>query len=138
MAFTRVRKYGHFYDVGPAVVPPQARGIAMYDRATGTIYHLSHTGGGSPSISLAALPSRWRYPIYGPYAGPYMNTDAGQIRLYVSGGTLSHEAVAAGSAKVENSRVYATLTNFSLDVWQVDTAPGFEIGDPLTLTKVST
>lgn len=132
-----VRKFGRYFDLGPSQIPPQPRGTAMVDRVDGLTYWISRTAGGSPSISEVLLPARWRYPIYGAYAGPYMNTPAGQIRLFMSSGSLTHEAVAASREKTESSRVYATLANFSTSIYQVDVGGGFEIGDPLILTEVT-
>lgn len=138
MALRWVRKFGRFFDLGPSQIPPQPRATAMIDRVDGNTYWISRTTGGSPTILEVLLPTRWRYPIYGAYAGPYMSTEAGQIRLFMSSGSLTHEAVVVSREKTEGSRVYATLANFSLDIYQVDAAGGFIIGDPLILTKVST
>ena len=138
MAIRWVRKFGRFFDLGPSLVPPQPRATAMVDRVDGNTYWISRTAGASPTILEVLLPARWRYPIYGSRAGPYMNTEAGQIRLFMSSGTLTHEAVVAGRDKTESSRVYATLANFTTDIFQVDVAGGFEIGDPFILTEVTT
>lgn len=109
---------------------------AMVDRANGNTYMISQSGG---SLSIITLPDRWPYPTYGPFAGPYLDTAAGQIRLYMTGGTLTYEAVTfiRGDLTVGSRRVYAKLNGYNPDIYQITTPIDFEIGDPLQLTKVN-
>lgn len=102
----------------------------------GNTYMISRSGS---SLSIIAQPSRWRFPTFGPYAGPYLDTAAGQIRLYMSNGTLTYELVTPvqGDPIVGSRRVHAMLPGYNADIYQITTPGGFVIGDLLQLTKVN-
>lgn len=131
----QLRVNGRYFLGGPAD-PPQPMGVAMVDRVDGNTYYITHTAG---TLGTALLPARWKFPTYDAYAGPHLATDAGQVRLYMSSGTLTYELVTPvrGQAVVGSRRVYAVLDGFSADIYQITTPGGFAIGDPLQLTKVN-
>lgn len=126
---------GRYFLGGPAD-PPQPMGVAMADRVDGNIYFITHTAG---TLGTALRPARWKFPTYDAHAGPYLDTDAGQIRLYMSSGTLTYEAVPVVRAQpvVANGPIHAVLDGYNADIYRITTPGGFEIGDALQLTKVN-
>ncbi len=131
----QLRINGRYFLGGPAD-PPQPMGFAMADRVDGNTYMISRSGA---SLSIIARPSPWKFPTFGAYHGPIMSTAAGQIRLYMTSGTLTYEAVTVvrGDPIVAPAPVFAMLDGYNADIYQVTTPGGFAIGDPLQLTKVN-
>ena len=111
-------------------------GIAILDRVDGNRYFITHTTG---TLGTALRPARWKFADYGTHDGPYMDTPAGQIRLYMSSGTLTYEAVPVvrGQPTVGSIRIHAVLDGFNADIFRITVPGGFVLGDPLQLTKVN-
>ena len=130
----RVAGHGGEWDLGPSQIPPQPTHVAMEDRVDGNTYIITHTSG---TLSVGALPARWKFPTFGPHAGPYMDTAAGQVRLYMTSGVLTYEAVPDANWIRQSARVFAMQSGFNLTIYEVTTPGGFEIGDPLQLTQVA-
>lgn len=96
------------WNLGRPEYPPLPMWVVMTDRVTGTQYVLKHAGSvGSLTLDLSTeLPAR-NYALYGPKDGPWLN---GNIRLYISAGTMAAEIVYPRPGNW-NPRVFARRAN---------------------------
>lgn len=105
----RSERVGGYHNMGRPQVPPLPAFVVMEDRVTGTQYVLGLTGD-SPTLALdvsATLPAERLRRDFGPMEGPYLR---GNIRLYISSGTLTAEVVYP-SPGIWGPRVFARRAN---------------------------
>lgn len=128
------RQINGYVDMGQPQIPPRPNYIVMTDRSNGTDYVLAYTGGtGTATIAPSAtMPRSPDVSRFGAYDGPYLN---GAVRLYMSGGTLTGEAIDPADLPVNTPRVFARKGNSRL-LLEVLAPEGWEPGDALTYTEV--
>lgn len=126
----RRRTIQGYMDFGDLQIPPLPQNICMQGRDNGVFYHLTHTGtAGSLVLSLSTtLPTQPDTVFYGPHAGPYL---AGDIRLYITGGSLIYETVSPDL--VFNQRV---LTRRGTETTMLEILAPATAGGPLQTQEV--
>lgn len=93
----KLRVVQGFTDLGRVRVPQMPVGMVLTDRATGTLYLLSHDANGALVLQTPP-PVQWHGVAYGPWDGPVLGGPAAPRRLYISAGTLGIEAGPSGMA----------------------------------------
>jgi hypothetical protein len=96
-----------YLDMGRPAVPPLPNFFVLTARDNGVQYVLTFTGT-APALTFAlstTLPTTPDVTYYGAYAGPYVAS--GTRRLFVTGGALASEALAAGDLPVQQGKVLA-------------------------------
>lgn len=99
-----------YSDLGRSDIPPRPQGVAMVDRDDGATYYITADSAGE--VTLAALPSDWYDPVYGPHAGPHLRVGTDVYRLYSSNGTLQSEKISkgAGDFQVYDHAIFTVRT----------------------------
>lgn len=112
----------------------------MVDRVDGLTYFLTQTAGGdSPPPVMSLAPANWVQGVFGSLNGPTMETPDGPIRLFVSGGVLSHEIPTGDSVDVSNSIPDTRGTGFQGELYELRAPWDFVRSDPtgdLFLVKI--
>lgn len=134
--FSKRQRWRGMVDFGRPQQPPMPPGIVFKDRSTGTKYLLSHDSS-TPTWNLTStIPNQHEGPVFEPWDGPTMPSNAGRLRLYVDSGSLNYERAPDPFDGRRDMPIYTRNFSENRTTFELSALGNWQFGDNLRVLEV--